>query len=388
MLQTSVDDTTNTNTITASAEELNTNYDFTSSQKVVKLIESCEGFSKMAYWDYKQWTIGYGTYVASDKTYPNGITEAQAEQLLYKALEQFETYVNNFLKRNNVTVNQNQFDALVCFTYALPSWSFKGNEDYTIAQMLINGVENYSDQEVYDVFGLYVKAGSGENKKTLPGLVRRRVMEASLFLYGNTTTEVPLDVVNTANSTTETTTTTTATTETTETTTSKEITIDQDLVDLVNEDINNATSNTTTTTITTTDADVETSTWLVNEKDGIKLRHDYGLTGKRLTAIPDMAVITVTETVQADGYTWGKVTYNGFTGWCALDYCNQLKDFVTQGDISGDGQLLMTDLCMLKGYLNGTLQLTDEQLEAADINGDGVVSTTDYQKMLKAILLM
>jgi hypothetical protein len=213
-------------------------------------------------------------------------------------------------------------------------------------------------------------------------------MEASLFLYGNTTTEVPLDVVNTANSTTATT--TTATTETTETTTSKEITIDQDLVDLVNEDINNATSNTTTTTTTTTttDADVETSTWLVNEKDGIKLRHDYGLTGKRLTAIPDMAVITVTETVQADGYTWGKVTYNGFTGWCALDYCNQLKDFVTQGDISGDGQLLMTDLCMLKGYLNGTLQLTDEQLEAADINGDGVVSTTDYQKMLKAILLM
>jgi GH24 family phage-related lysozyme (muramidase) len=372
MLQSSVDG--GANFLTVSAEELNTNFNFTSSQKVVKLIESCEGFSKMAYWDYKQWTIGYGTYVQSNTTYPNGITEAQAEQLLYKALEQFETYVNNFLKRNNVIVNQNQFDALVCFTYALPSWSFKGNEDYTIAQMLINGVENYSDQEVYDVFGLYVKAGSGENKKTLPGLVRRRVMEASLFLYGNTTTEVPLDVNET----------------TTDTTSSNEndITIDEDLVDLVSQDVNNAISaEDVSQSETVTDTETELTYWIVHDKDGIRLRHDYGLTGKRLTAIPNNTVVPITDIVQADGYTWGKVTYNGFTGWCALDYCIQLEDYVTNGDINGDGELRMTDLCMLKGYLNGTFELTDEQLEVADVNNDGKVDTTDYQKVLKTFLL-
>ena len=48
--------------------------------------------------------------------------------------------------------------------------------------MMINGWENYSEQQIYDIFGLYVKAGSGENKVTLPGLVRRRLMELSILL--------------------------------------------------------------------------------------------------------------------------------------------------------------------------------------------------------------
>lgn len=340
------------NTMVVSADS----YNMKTSQKAVDLIKSCEGFSSKAYWDYKQWTIGYGTYVESDTTYPNGITEAQGEQMLYKALETFEDYVNSFLKRNNVTVNQNQFDALICFTYAIPSWSFKGNEDYTISQMLINGVENYSDQEVYDIFGLYVKAGTGENKVTLPGLVRRRTMEASLFLYGNTTTEVPLDAnLNTTNTVTQTS------------------NNDVPSVDVSTQDVD-------------TTQDVHT-TWIVDEPEGIKLRHSYGLSSNQLSGIPDGATIVVEETKQADGYTWGKTTYNGITGWCALDYCKQIENVAPQFDVNEDGQFTLTDLGILKSYVLYGDTLTDKQLKLADVDGDGKVTYADYKKAMNLFLL-
>lgn len=330
-------------------------YSMKTSQKAVDLIKSCEGFSSKAYWDYKQWTIGYGTYVESDTTYPDGITEAQGEQMLYKALETFEDYVNGFLKRNNVTVNQNQFDALICFTYAIPGWSFKGNEDYTISQMLINGIENYSDQEIYDIFGLYVKAGSGENKVTLPGLVRRRTMEASLFLYGNTTTDVPLGT---------------------------NITQSSNNNDVPSADV--SLQDTDNTTVTTQDG---RTTWVVDETSGIKLRHSYGLSSKQLSGIPDGSTIVVEESQQADGYTWGKVTYNGITGWCALDYCKQVENVAPQLDINEDGQFTLTDLGILKSYVLCDGTLTDKQLELADVDGDGIVTYADYKKAMNLFLL-
>jgi GH24 family phage-related lysozyme (muramidase) len=365
----------------------------------VDLIKSCEGFSAKAYWDYKQWTIGYGTYVASDTTYPNGITEAQAEQLLYNVLGTYEDYVNAFLKRNSVVVNQDQFDALVCFTYAIPSWSFKGNEDYTLAQMLINGYTNYTDEQVYDIFGLYVKAGSGANKVTLPGLVRRRVMEASLFLYGDTTHDVPESVSTTTEEVTVTTTvpatteapvatTTTATnTVATATTTSTTTNSVDTTTTTITKSVSDSSESTANASSSSDGCDVEPTTWMVSDKDGVNLRHTYGIKADKLGAIPYNATVTVSETVQADGYTWGKVTYNGITGWCALDYCTQLYDVDVKCDINGDGYFLITDVCMLKAYLYNGLELTDEQLKEADYNGDGKVNVTDYQLALKSILL-
>lgn len=126
---------------------------------------------------------------------------------------------------------------------------------------------------------------------------------------------------------------------------------------------------------------------MVSDKDGVNLRHSYGVKAEKLSAIPYNAIVTVSETVQADGYTWGKVTYNGITGWCALDFCTQLYDVDVQGDVNGDGYFLITDVCMLKAYLYHTLDLTDEQLERADFNGDGEVNVTDYQLAFKKILL-
>lgn len=341
-------------------------YNMKASQKTINLIKECEGFSAMAYWDYKQWTIGYGTYVESDTTYPNGITEEQASQILYNALEYYENCLNSFLERHNISVNQDQFDALLCFTYNIPAWTFSGNEDYSLAQMMINGYENYSDKEIYDIFGLYVKAGTGENKKTLPGLVRRRVMEASLFLYGNTTTQVPLSG-NSSQSTTqqqEEVTTITTTTDTTEVTT---LNTTQAVTELeaTQEDIN-------------TESDI--TTWLVTDKAGINIKEDYSNSSENIGSIVYYNNFKVTETTISDGYTWGKVSYNGINGWVVLDYCTQIEN--TKYDIDGDGLLTLADICTVQLYINKQGKLTETEKVNADITGDGKVDINDFVILL------
>ena len=44
------------------------------SEACIQFIKDHEGFSKFAYWDYGQWTIGYGTR-CEENEFPDGITE-------------------------------------------------------------------------------------------------------------------------------------------------------------------------------------------------------------------------------------------------------------------------------------------------------------------------
>lgn len=50
----------------------------------------------------------------------------------------------------------------------------------------------------------------------------------------------------------------------------------------------------------------------------LQLRQGPGLGKKVLGQIPDGTLLQVGDTAVADGYTWGNVTYNGMTGWCAI----------------------------------------------------------------------
>lgn len=356
-----------TNKIDSSMVVYAEDYNMKASQKTVDLIKECEGFSAMAYWDYKQWTIGYGTYVESDTTYPNGITEEQASQILYDALVYYEDCLNAFLKRHSITVNQDQFDALLCFTYNFPAWTFSNNEDYSLAQMMINGCENYTDKEIYDIFGLYVKAGSGENKQTLPGLVRRRVMEASLFCYGNTTTQVPLSG-NSRQDTTQAevaTVTTTATPEVTTVTTTE-------------------VSSTTVTEAPTVEVEEastqEVTTWLVTNQAGINIKSSSSKSSSNVGSILYYRNFKVTETVQAEGYTWGKVNYDGTNGWVDLGSCTQIEN--AKYDVDGDGLLTLADICTVQLYINSQGKLTETEKANADVNGDGKVDLQDFTTLL------
>ncbi len=148
----------------------------------IDFIKSLEGFSQYAYWDYEQWTIGYGT-ACGENEYPNGITESQADALLRSAIVKYELYVNDFAASNDVELNQNQYDALVSFTYNLGNiWA----NSFTLKTYLIDGIDKYTDAEIKAAFGEHASAGG----QVLAGLVTRRNLEAELFLSGGKTETV------------------------------------------------------------------------------------------------------------------------------------------------------------------------------------------------------
>ncbi len=57
----------------------------TVSDELVEVLKTMEGFSAKPYWDYKQWTVGYGTECPEEKRAEyekNGIPLEEAEALL------------------------------------------------------------------------------------------------------------------------------------------------------------------------------------------------------------------------------------------------------------------------------------------------------------------
>ncbi|HEY8549167.1 MAG TPA: glycoside hydrolase family protein [Vicinamibacterales bacterium] len=119
-------------------------------------------------------TIGIGHLVhrgrcngSEPAEFKRGITRERAYQLLQQDARRFEKAVNGL----GVPLNQNQFDALVSFTYNLgPAWTVQNTG---IRRALLQ--RRYKD--VPREMMKWVKAGS----KTLPGLVKRRRAEGKLF---------------------------------------------------------------------------------------------------------------------------------------------------------------------------------------------------------------
>lgn len=132
-------------------------------QRGINLIKEFEGVRLTAYkCPAGQWTIGYG----HTKGVYQGMTisQAQANSFLAQDIAEFEGYVNR--QSMSFDPNQNQFDALVSFSFNLGS------------KNLGTLVKNRSSIQVADAILLYNKAGG----KVLPGLVRRRKAERDLFL--------------------------------------------------------------------------------------------------------------------------------------------------------------------------------------------------------------
>ncbi len=142
----------------------------------MQMIASYEGFSATAYSDGGKWYIGYGT-TCNPEDYPDGITEEQAAELLRTELDATVQQVNAFLSKNGISCSQNQFDALVSFTYTLgTSWM---NTGYRFASCLISG--QYTDLELVDAMVIWSHIGNQASET----LIARRIAEAKLFLYGD-----------------------------------------------------------------------------------------------------------------------------------------------------------------------------------------------------------
>ncbi|MDX3740344.1 lysozyme [Pseudomonas sp.] len=137
------------------------------SQRGLSLIKSFEGLRLQAYQDaVGVWTIGYGTTRGVNAGMK--ISKEQAERMLLNDVQRFEPEVERLV---NVSLSQNQWDALISFTYNLGSANL---ESSTLLRKLNAG--NYTGAA--DQFPRWNKAGG----RVLPGLVRRRAAEQALFM--------------------------------------------------------------------------------------------------------------------------------------------------------------------------------------------------------------
>jgi lysozyme len=146
------------------------------SSEGIRLIKSFEGYHKKlengdctAYQTYLGGgkydipTIGYGCTVGIKM----GMvwSEAQATDALMVEVAKHEAYVTQYV---TVPINQNEFDALVSFSYNVGPANLK---------KLVKRLNNGDRVATAKAFLLYVKAQG----RTLPGLVSRRTRESALF---------------------------------------------------------------------------------------------------------------------------------------------------------------------------------------------------------------
>ena len=159
---------------------------FTLSQSGLTFIKSFEGFTLYPKWDYNQWTVGYGTKCPADKRVyyqEHGITREEAEVLLSKETASFSYEVNKFVSRNNLKLTQNQFDALVSFSYNV-GYAWMYDSTGVMWQAVVHG---HTGNDMIRSFGLWSLAGGD----VLVGLLRRRLAEANMYLNGIYSTSAP-----------------------------------------------------------------------------------------------------------------------------------------------------------------------------------------------------
>lgn len=140
------------------------------SQKGIDLIKSFEGYSEKAYPDpatgSKPYTIGYGT--TTGVTPDMVVSQEQAEQLLRKDLNKFESGVSALLTS---PTTQPQFDAMVSLAYNIGLGNF---EKSTLLRK--HNAKCY--QCAASQFPVWNRAAG----KVMNGLTRRRNAERDMYM--------------------------------------------------------------------------------------------------------------------------------------------------------------------------------------------------------------
>lgn len=138
----------------------------------LEFIKKEEGFITEAYWDYKQYSIGYGSgqYIDGTSVKKGDVVTRE------KASEMLESHIARIIypiikKCVKISLTQNQFDALCSFIYNLGNGAF---EKSTLLKLLNQNKIVEASLE----FDKWVNAG-GEK---LLSLVRRRRKEKELFM--------------------------------------------------------------------------------------------------------------------------------------------------------------------------------------------------------------
>ncbi len=136
----------------------------------LKLIKEFEGCKLKAYRDIVGViTIGWGATHDDGPIKPGTVwTQAQADDRLNKDLLRFQNGVYDLL---DVSLSDDQYSALVCFSYNLGLTALKYSH-------LLAKINDEDFEGAAEEFLKWCKAGG----KVVPGLLRRRQAERALFL--------------------------------------------------------------------------------------------------------------------------------------------------------------------------------------------------------------
>lgn len=133
----------------------------------INLIKRWEGFRNKAYLcPANVWTIGYGHTATCEPG--QVISTARGEELLKDDVSEYEAAVNYLVK---APLTQNQFDALVSFTYNVGITAFGRST-----------LLKYLNQKQYELAANEFKRWVHGGGRRLAGLVRRRKAERNLFV--------------------------------------------------------------------------------------------------------------------------------------------------------------------------------------------------------------
>jgi lysozyme len=143
----------------------------------IELLKRSEGFRNRTYLDVAGFpTIGYGHRLLHPESFPGGIDEAQAEEILLSDVRDAEEAVQRLVK---ATLAQGQFDALVDFCFNL-------GQGKLAASSLLKELNAGRYDAAAEQLLLWDHAGDQENA----GLKARRKAEFELWGHNQAEHEV------------------------------------------------------------------------------------------------------------------------------------------------------------------------------------------------------
>lgn len=124
----------------------------------------------------------------------------------------------------------------------------------------------------------------------------------------------------------------------------------------------------------------------VTAVSGLYVRDGIGVTNRAIGMLAEKAKTEVLEAKNG----WGRISYNGQTGWICLQYAVFIGDTITEtpkpdaalpGDVNFNRILDDADVAMLNEFLSGVRTFSAEELALADLNGDGTISQLDVMAL-------
>jgi len=140
-------------------------------QSAIEALKYFEGLSLIKYWDYSQYSIGYGHGILPYENFNKGITEEEAELLLRLDLEKAILTVEKYSGLDRYE-EPSKVLALASFVFNVGSGNFLKS---TLLQELLNG--NCIESEILR----WVKVKKGSNYIINSHLKSRRMFELEMY---------------------------------------------------------------------------------------------------------------------------------------------------------------------------------------------------------------